>query len=444
MLSILCSQQARQADMIGLQPGKLHRQALTALPLHACRRGCSGYFCFPLYFHRPHVMQGGSQHTMATSNLPSVALHRFPGNPRPGRDVDLFEKEGVDFVAAARHRPKGVSFLKLNQQVIDVHAKFSGGCCLTAPDAPLTPGFEMRCVGVFKWLGPTQQDKRNAPRRDDPSPSPIGHHYHLVPLRDMPLSEYIEEMRRLPVVPCSASAAATGADRSCLPDGPEPSDAWVYWVVRALRALSEREPDPTASIAIALHAMTLCACDTPFTDLLEDAFMVNLCLEAMEAFNPPPPDEDLTAASECYEICENLREADCNGGLTQVCNATHAPAQDLSRCPQRLHGCMEARAVGCARTDVSPLLHTHTSHASAGHVSAGTGGSGGRPTGTSSGPARRPRAWRESISCCAVSCSALLGKLLCMAGTAPYATRRVQLQLCMHRARGGRRSCQPA
>ena len=30
-----------------------------------------------------------------SNKLPSSTLHRFPGLPRQGRDVDLYEKDGV-------------------------------------------------------------------------------------------------------------------------------------------------------------------------------------------------------------------------------------------------------------------------------------------------------------------------------------------------------------
>jgi hypothetical protein len=52
-----------------------------------------------------------------------------------------------------------------------------------------------------------------------------------------------------------------------------------------------------------------------FDCLLVDTFLSELCLEAMEAFEPPSAAEDITAASECYEIRLQLQEA----VATKVC-----------------------------------------------------------------------------------------------------------------------------
>lgn len=234
--------------------------------------------------------------------------------------------DGTLVVSASRAGPagKGCSFLDLGEEkgdgqagggtaaVAEVHAKFRGACLLTVPSAPLTDGFEMRCVGSFFW--PPPQRRPDGYDGDPQQPCRIGRHFHLVPLVDMPISVYTAELKRLPTAVCSFSGAATGAGHGSL-NGPDPSDARVYWLVRALHAMSDREPDPTAGAAISLHAASISALDMSFDRLLSDALLSELCLEAMEAFEPPSAAEDITAASECYEIRLQLQEA----VATQVC-----------------------------------------------------------------------------------------------------------------------------
>ena len=88
--------------------------------------------------------------------------------------------------------------------------------------------------------------------------------------------------------------------------GPDPSDMRVYWLVRALHAMSDR--DPNAGAVISLYAASISSLDMSFDRILSDAFLSKMCLEAMDAFEPPLAAEDITAASECYEIRLQLQE----------------------------------------------------------------------------------------------------------------------------------------
>eukprot|EP00955_Chlamydomonas_euryale_P087168 364273-Chlamydomonas_euryale.AAC.5 len=78
-----------------------------------------------------------------TRQLPASVLHRFPGQPRHRRDVDVYMKDGVPWVRAAL---RGVSFLQLDSMAEHYHGRFRGPCSLTVPRAELSAGFVLPTV----------------------------------------------------------------------------------------------------------------------------------------------------------------------------------------------------------------------------------------------------------------------------------------------------------
>ena len=247
-----------------------------------------------------------------SNKLPSSTLHRFPGLPRQGRDVDLYEKDGVTHVGSSS---KGVSFLQLNDGAASaaaaVHARFRGQCFVTAPDAALSSGFEMKAT--FSILWPPQQ--KGVPRQAQHPRTTAGQHYALIPLVDMPLADYTAEIDRLKSLPCAIKAAAQPAaiDYDVL----EPSDGLMVLVAMALQQLSEAPDEPQSVQSAAwVHYTTICALDMTFQQLLQEPGMASWALSAMETFDPP--DDDLVTESACWHIEQELRVAlDCSV-ITQV------------------------------------------------------------------------------------------------------------------------------
>ena len=124
--------------------------------------------------------------------LPATALHRFPGEPRPGTDVDVYEWDGAQYVAASR---KGVSFLNIYDSGSagrSYHGSFQGSCSLMAPGAELSEGFSMVKGSALRW--PPKQ--RGVPRHLQLEGQVVGWHYSLVPQHNMPLVSYTAEVER--------------------------------------------------------------------------------------------------------------------------------------------------------------------------------------------------------------------------------------------------------
>jgi hypothetical protein len=78
---------------------------------------------------------------LTTNTLPDQTMHHFPGAVRPGRDVAVYCKDGVQYVE--RSAKKGASFLCIQDADADqaVHASFRGQCFLTVPGLELKSGF---------------------------------------------------------------------------------------------------------------------------------------------------------------------------------------------------------------------------------------------------------------------------------------------------------------
>jgi hypothetical protein len=82
------------------------------------------------------------------------------------------------------------------------------------------------------------------------------------------------------------------------------SDKRMYWIVRAMQALSDEEDEMNASVCIALTAASIIALDMSFESLLLDEFKYDMSLEAMEAFEAVQSADE---ASECSDILLQLR-----------------------------------------------------------------------------------------------------------------------------------------
>lgn len=250
---------------------------------------------------------------MTQHRLPAAALHRFPGEPRPGRDVDVYECEGIQYVSSAR---KGVSFLRIDDASgsagLKLHAAYQGQCHLTAQGAALSDGFAMVEGAPLRWPPPT----RGVPRCEQPISRVVGGHYSLAPLVDMPMTTYAAEVERIKSSVCGMVAAATGAgadDKG--PPSPDaadwlqPSDCLMVWVSNALKALSEAASEPASvrSTAWILNA-SICAADTTFEELMSQPDLCTWALAAMEQYEVPD-EGDPVAESDCWHIELRLRDA---------------------------------------------------------------------------------------------------------------------------------------
>ena len=101
---------------------------------------------------------------LTTNTLPDQTMHHFPGAVRPGRDVAVYCKDGVQYVE--RSAKKGASFLCIQDADADqaVHASFRGQCFLTVPGLELKSGFAMKVTMPFYWPPP----KQGVPHREQP------------------------------------------------------------------------------------------------------------------------------------------------------------------------------------------------------------------------------------------------------------------------------------
>lgn len=239
--------------------------------------------------------------------LPRCVLHRFPGVPRPNKDVDVYDNDGIKYVGKAN---TGASFIHLydGTGTDAVHARFTGRCFITRPNATLKPGFEMRYTSPFCWPPP----QRGVPRRQQPPPAKVGQHYALIPLNDMLLEDYNAEVERLKVLPCSFKSAAQPKDYEVL----EPSDGLMVLVAMALKHMSDAPNDESVQVIAWMHYNTICALDMTFDKLLQQPDLAAWSLDAMEEFEPP--DDDPIAASDCWHIEQELRRMlDCHS-ITEV------------------------------------------------------------------------------------------------------------------------------
>ncbi|GFR47725.1 hypothetical protein Agub_g9483 [Astrephomene gubernaculifera] len=251
------------------------------------------------------------------SELPSAALHRFPGAPRPGIDIDIYEKDGLQYVSSSSRASKGASFLLIND-VSDVagrsfHAAFKGQCHITKPSMQLAAGFSMASGAPLRWPPP----RRGVPRRDQALGKVIGLHYSLIPLVDMLLEKYTAEVERVKVSVCEMSAAAAGSESAAAHDDPglvltedwlEPSDGLMVWVAYALRELSKAPGEPPSIQTTAwLLLASICAADMTFDELLSEPDLAAWALAAMERYEPP--EGDPLAESDCWHVELQLRQA---------------------------------------------------------------------------------------------------------------------------------------
>ena len=253
--------------------------------------------------------------------LPATALHRFPGEPRPGTDVDVYEWDGAQYVAASR---KGVSFLNIYDSGSagrSYHGSFQGSCSLMAPGAELSEGFSMVKGSALRW--PPKQ--RGVPRHLQLEGQVVGWHYALVPQHNMPLVSYTAEVERIKSTACTLVAAACATSTSEGDDEPppgpedwlEPCEGAMVWVAYALRALNEAKDEPASvrSTAWVLLA-SICAADTSFDQLLLQPDVAAWALAAMEQYKPP--EDDLVADSICWDVELRLREALQGQGVEQI------------------------------------------------------------------------------------------------------------------------------
>jgi hypothetical protein len=187
---------------------------------------------------------------------------------------------------------RGVSFL----QIDSTHEALSG---LTTPQVELSPGFAMQITCPLYWPPP----QRGMPRRQQLEPKVVGQHYTLVPLQDMPLTDYTEEMERLRVMPFGPGTP-TAPEFDVL----EPSGALMFWVASALLALSEStEEPPSVRVAAWVHYINVCALDMTFDELLSQPWVAAWALSAMELFEAP--DGDMVSDSACWHVEVELRKA---------------------------------------------------------------------------------------------------------------------------------------
>ncbi len=246
--------------------------------------------------------------------LPSVVLHRFAGEPRPGKDVDVYARDGVQYIRSSR---KGVSFLHIDDSGAagrSFQAAFRGPPChLTAPGAELREGFAMVEGVELRWPPP-----RRGIFRVEQASSVIGRHYMLVPLVDMPLVDYSAELERIKssavcrLATTAGGASARSGSEEPLPaaeDWLEPSDTCTMWIAYAMQALGEdqREPVSVRVTALALLASILAADMMLEEELLVRPDVAAWALAAMEQYEAP--EDDIVADCICWDVELQLQEA---------------------------------------------------------------------------------------------------------------------------------------
>ncbi len=246
--------------------------------------------------------------------LPNVVLHRVLGEPCPGKDVDVYERDGVQYVSPSR---RGVSFLRLDDNDTArriFHGLEAAACSVTAPGVQLSEGFAMVQGAPLRWPPPMRGIQRHEQLGHS---SVIGRHYTLVPLVDMPLVQYAAELERITSSACGMAAAAgmvalaSGGVEEPLPspaDWLKPSERRMVYVAFALLALCEDQAEPASVRSTAwLVLASICAADTSFAELLLQPDMAAWALTAMEQYEPP--EDDLVGDSICQHVWRRLQEA---------------------------------------------------------------------------------------------------------------------------------------
>ena len=245
------------------------------------------------------------------SRLPDVALLRFAGTPRVGKDVVVNTIDGIEYVEP---QDRGMIFLRIDdpEAMRIVHRSFPDGCHETVPGAELSDGFDMVSKVDFWW--PPRRDRAAVFRSEQPEPYRIGGMYELVPTKRMPLEEYTREMDRLKAVPWRTDADAdaySAVTEEWPPETMWPSESQMARVAEALRALSilEDEDDATKIYAGFMY-INVCVMDTSIDQMLADRKLSELVLHALTHIVPPPPEEDITVDSDYYILelllCDSL------------------------------------------------------------------------------------------------------------------------------------------